>query len=166
MGSSEAATSLEPPKAGPEYALPAGLAADSNATPKWTRPESSMRRQDRRVRADPLTSGLVPSETAVRERQKSAPCSQHKRLGLCRSRLSDRTVSCAPDWKAALSWRLARLPRAPSHGKIPTSLINRAEYPPSVSRFTFSTDPLPLSTVSGRIRRPPGANASSQIRTG
>jgi hypothetical protein len=43
------------------------------------------------------------------------------------SRRSERTLFCVPDWKAALSWRLARLLRAPSHGKIPTSLMNRAE---------------------------------------
>ena len=89
--------------------------------------QSSTCHQDRRARRS-SDFQVLPSETAVRERQKSAPCSQQVRLGLCWSRRSERTEFCVPDWKAALSWRLARLLRAPSHGKIPTPIV--AAYQP------------------------------------
>jgi len=89
--------------------------------------QSSTCHQDRRARRS-SDFRVLPPETAVRERQKSAPCSQQVRLGLCWSRRSERTEFCVPDWKAALSWRLARLLRAPSHGKIPTPIV--AAYQP------------------------------------
>ena len=71
----------------------------------------------------------IDQKLAARAKRNLSPWRQVSvmRLGLCWSRRSERTEFCVPDWKAALSWRLARLLRAPSHGKIPTPLMNRAE---------------------------------------